>query len=292
MKEKNMIKFGDYNLMKVKREATFGLFLDKETGSTSDDILLPLGSIVGEKPKVGDEVEVFIYKDSKDRPIATMKKPKVTVDNLAILKVVSVAEFGAFLDFGLERDILVPRGEMKYNMEPETEYLVFVYEDKTGRLAASTAVDRYLDTAPTDEFKVGDVVTGIVYDKQTNGTLEVAINDKYKGIILKNEYFTDIYPGDRVTGTVKKILEDGRLSFTPRKKMIEEKEELSDTILSYMKKNNGSMPYSDKSTPQEIKAKFNSSKNYFKIALGNLMKKGLITQDEKGTHLKEVKDVK
>jgi len=290
MKEKNMIRFGDYNTMKVKREAAFGLFLDRETGNTSDDILLPLGNVVGEKPNIGDEVLVFIYKDSKDRLIATMKKPKVTVDNLAILKVVSVAEFGSFLDFGLERDILVPRGEMKYTMEPEKEYLVFVYEDKTGRLAASTEVGRYLEVFGEEECQVGDIVTGIVYDKQTNGTLEVAINDKYKGIILKNEYFTDINPGDRVTGTVKKILEDGRVSFTPRKKMIEAKEDLSETILAYMKDNNGSMPYSDKSTPQEIKTKFNSSKNYFKIALGNLMKKGLITQDEKGTHLKKEKE--
>lgn len=281
-----MIKFGDYNTMKVKREATFGLFLDRESGNTSDDILLPTGNIVGDRPSVGDEVTVFIYKDSKDRLIATMKKPKVTVDNLAILTVSSVAEFGAFMDFGLERDILVPKGEMKYPLLPGKEYLVFVYEDKTARLAASTEVGRYLELPAEDQFKVGDIVTGIVYNKQTNGTLEVAVEDKYMAIILQNEYFTDVNPGDRVTGTIKKILEDGRISFTPRKKMIEEKEELSDTILTYLKEHDGFMPYNDKSTPDEIKRQWNSSKNYFKISLGNLMKKGLIRQDEKGTYLK------
>ena len=281
-----MIKFGDYNTMKVKREATFGLFLDRESGNTSDDILLPTGSIVGDRPSIGDEVTVFIYRDSKDRLIATMKKPKVTVDNLAVLKVSSVADFGAFMDFGLERDILVPKGEMKYPLLPGKEYLVFVYEDKTGRLAASTEVGRYLELPAEDQFKAGDIVTGIVYDKQTNGTLEVAVDDKYMAIILKNEYFTDVNPGDRVTGTIKKILEDGRISFTPRKKMIEEKEELSDTILTYLKEHDGFMPYNDKSTPDEIKRQWNSSKNYFKISLGNLMKKGLIRQDEKGTYLK------
>lgn len=286
IKEKNMIKFGDYNTMKVKREATFGLFLDRESGNTSDDILLPTGSIVGDRPSIGDEVTVFIYRDSKDRLIATMKKPKVTVDNLAVLKVSSVADFGAFMDFGLERDILVPKGEMKYPLLPGKEYLVFVYEDKTGRLAASTEVGRYLELPAEDQFKAGDIVTGIVYDKQTNGTLEVAVEDKYMAIILKNEYFTDVNPGDRVTGTIKKILEDGRISFTPRKKMIEEKEELSDTILAYLKEHDGFMPYNDKSTPDEIKRQWNSSKNYFKISLGNLMKKGLIRQDEKGTYLK------
>lgn len=281
-----MIKFGDYNTMKVIREAAFGLYLDKETGNTSDDILLPNGNIVGETPKIGDEVEVFIYRDSKDRLIATMKKPKVTVDNFAVLTVSSVTDFGAFLDFGLERDILVPKGEMKYTMVPGNEYLVFVYEDKTGRLAASTEVGRYLDIAEVDHYEVGETVTGIVYDKQTNGTLEVALEEKYMAIVLKNEYFTDINPGDRVTGTVKRILDDGRISFTPRKKMIEAKEELSDKILAYLKEHDGFMPYNDKSTPEELKKQFNSSKNYFKVSLGNLMKKGLVRQDEKGTYLK------
>lgn len=280
-----MIKFGDYNELKVAREASFGLYLDKETGNTSDDILLPTGSIVGEIPKVGETVTVFIYRDSKDRLIATMKKPIVTVDNTAVLSVTSVTNFGSFVNFGLERDILVPQREMKFPLETGKEYLFFIYEDKTGRLAASTEVGRYLETPEEDLYKVGDTVSGIIYNKQTNGTLEVAIDDMYPGIVLVNEYFFNANPGDRISGTVKKILEDGRISFTPRKKMIEAKEELSDTILRYLEEHDGFMPYNDKSTPDEIKKKWNSSKNYFKIALGNLMKKGLIRQDEKGTHL-------
>ncbi len=287
-----MIKFGDYNVMKVKREATFGLFLDKETGNTSDDILLPTGSIIGDRPAIGDEVRVFIYRDSKDRLIATMKEPKVTVDNLAVLKVNQTTTFGVFMEFGLERDILVPQKEMNYPMEVGKEYLVFVYEDKTGRLAASTQVGRYLDVAEEGQFNVGDTVTGIIYGEQTNGTLEVAIDNKHMAIILKNEYFTELKPGQQVTGTIKKILEDGRISFTPRKKMIDAKEDLSDLILAYLDKHDGFMPYNDKSTPEEIKKQFKTSKNYFKIALGNLMKHGLITQDTKGTYLKEKEGTK
>ncbi len=214
-----------------------------------------------------------------------MKKPIVTVDNTAVLSVTSVTNFGAFVNFGLERDILVPQREMKFPLETGKEYLFFIYEDKTGRLAASTEVGRYLETPEEDLYKVGDTVSGIIYNKQTNGTLEVAIDDMYPGIVLVNEYFFNANPGDRISGTVKKILEDGRISFTPRKKMIEAKEELSDTILRYLEEHDGFMPYNDKSTPDEIKKKWNSSKNYFKIALGNLMKKGLIRQDEKGTHL-------
>ena len=281
-----MYKFGDYNTMKVKREATFGLFLDKETGNTSDDILLPTGNIIGDRPKIDDEVRVFVYRDSKDRLIATMKEPKVTVDNLAVLKVNQTTTFGVFMEFGLERDILVPQKEMNFPMEVGQEYLVFVYEDKTGRLAASSQVGRYLEVSETKEFTIGDTVSGIIYNVQTNGTLEVAIDDLYPAIILKNEYFTELKPGERVTGTIKKILEDGRVSFTPRKKMIDAKEDLSDTILAYLKAHEGFMPYNDKSTPEEIKKQFKTSKNYFKIALGILMKKGLISQEPKGTSLK------
>ncbi len=282
-----MIKFGDYNTMKVKREATFGLFLDRETGNTSDDILLPTGNIIGERPIIGDEIRVFVYRDSKDRLIATMKEPKVTVDNLAVLKVNQTTTFGVFMEFGLERDILVPQKEMNFPMEVGEDYLVFVYEDKTGRLAASSQVGRYLEVPEEGQFNIGDTVTGIIYGIQTNGTLEVAIDDLYSAIILKNEYFTELKPGQRVTGTVKKILEDGRISFTPRKKMIDAKEDLSETILAYLKSHEGFMPYNDKSTPEEVKREFKTSKNYFKIALGNLMKKGLIIQDSKGTTLKE-----
>lgn len=284
-----MLKFGDYNEMTVKRAAAFGIFLDAQTGNTSEDLLIPNASIVGEKPKVGDKVRVFIYRDSKDRLIATMKEPAVTVNNLAYLKVSSISDFGAFMDFGLERDILVPIKEQKYPMMRESYYLVFVYEDKTGRLAASTEVDRYLENAPEDTYKLGDVVKGIVYGMQTNDSLMVAIDNKYRGVVLKNEYFTRILPGEVIEGKVKKLYEDGRIGFTPRKKMVEEKEDLSSKILEYMKRHNGFMPYNDKSTPEEIKEKFNTSKNYFKIALGNLMKKGLVIQDGKGTRLKEDK---
>jgi predicted RNA-binding protein (virulence factor B family) len=216
-----------------------------------------------------------------------MKEPKVTVDNLAVLTVNQTTTFGVFMEFGLERDILVPQKEMNYPMEVGEDYLVFVYEDKTGRLAASTQVGRYLDVAEEGQFNIGDTVTGTIYGEQTNGTLEVAIDNKYMAIILKNEYFTELKPGQEVTGTIKKILEDGRISFTPRKKMIDAKEDLSDIILAYLTKHDGFMPYNDKSTPEEIKKQFKTSKNYFKIALGHLMKHGVITQDSKGTHLKE-----
>ena len=282
-----MIKFGDFNELEVIREADFGVYLDGKTDSTSDDILLPNGNIVGDRPSIGDIVNVFIYKDSKDRFVATMNEPKIIVDTIAFLEVTDEADFGMFLDIGLERDLLVPRGEMNYEMEVGKKYLVFVYEDKTGRLAASTKIDRYLDEPLEGMFEVGQEVTGTVYDVQTNKTLEVAIDNKYKAIILENEYYTNIQPGDSVTGTIKKILEDGRVSFTPRKKMVDAREILSDAIMKELKDSGGSIPYNDKSTPDEIRKKFKTSKNYFKIALGNLMKQDHIYQDVKGTNIKE-----
>lgn len=281
-----MIKFGDFNELEVIREADFGVYLDAKTDSSSDDILLPNGNIIGDRPAIGEYINVFIYKDSEDRFIATMKKPKITVNSLALLEATDEVDFGVFLDMGLERDLLVPRSEMNYEMKVGKKYLVYAYEDKSKRLAATTKIDEYLDLALEDMYELGQEVTGTVYDVQTNNTLEVAIDNKYKAIILENEYYTNIQPGDSVSGTIKKILEDGRISYTPRKKMVDAREILSDAIMKELKDSGGSIPYNDKSTPEEIRQKFKTSKNYFKIALGNLMKQGLIYQDSKGTHLK------
>lgn len=279
------MELGDFNNLKVVRTASFGVFLDAGTGNTSDDVLLPNGSIVGVPPKIGDEVRVFLYKDSKDRMVATMKEPLVTVGQMGHLKVTGLAEFGAFVDFGLERDILVPKSEMQGPMEVGRAYLVYIYVDKSKRLAATTDVDRILEPAPEGTYKEGDEVEGILYAIQTNGTLEVALEKRYQAIVLHNEYFETYQVGDVVRGAVKRILEDGRVSFTPRKRMVEAKKELSDVILQYLKEHGGSMPFNDKSTPEEIRRTFKTSKNYFKIALGNLMKQGRITQDGSGTHL-------
>ena len=183
-----MLKIGDYNTLKVDREKDFGFYLvDKESG---EDVLLPKSLAEGMNVEVGQEREVFIYRDSKDRPIATFKKPLAKVYDVAYLKVVHQGEFGAFIDFGLDRDIFVPLKEQRYKLRTGDKYLFYIYLDKTNRLAATTEVEDYIETADESVgFKVGDEVTAMVYSRTPSGTLNVAIDGKYKGLVLPNEYY-------------------------------------------------------------------------------------------------------
>lgn len=279
-----MIKIGEYNKLKIARKAEFGYFLDAGGSRTSEDVLLPTKSTGKSDLDIGDEVEVFIYRDSKDRPIATMKKPLAKVGDLAYLKVISSTRIGSFVDFGLERDILVPFKEKLYELKDGKSYLFYVYLDKTDRIAATTDVDRYLDIA--EQYSVGDHVKGTVYGFQTNNSAHIAIDNLYKGVILSSEYFTDLEPGAVLDLTVIKVYEDGKLGLSPRKAPKEQRLELQDVILEYLNNHNGFMPYNDKSSPEDIHAVFSTSKNNFKNSLGGLMKRGLITQDENGTKLK------
>ncbi|WP_123052893.1 S1-like domain-containing RNA-binding protein [Clostridium sp. JN-1] len=281
-----MIHIGKFNSLKIVRKASFGYYLDAGTGNTSDDILLPNGNVVDADIDVGDTVEIFLYRDSKDRLVATMKEPLAEVGDIAYLKVVSKTNIGAFVDFGLERDIFVPMKEQKYEIEKDNYYLFYIYLDKTNRIAATTDIDKYLENVEDDSYDIGSEVVGIVYGFQTNHTIMVAIDKKYRGIILKNEIFVDVKEGYELKLRVKKVYEDGKLGLTPRKKAVDERKSLEDDILNYLKKHEGFMPYNDKSSPEDIRKVFKESKNYFKNALGGLMKQDIVIQDEKGTFLK------
>lgn len=281
-----MYEMGKMNQMTVIREASFGYYLDSKTGNTDDDLLIPNGSLNGNKIKIGDTVSVFVYRDSSDRPIATMKQPKILVDEVKKLRVVGRNGSGAFIDMGLERDVFVPKKEQKYFITEGKEYLFKMYVDKSGRLAATTDVNGALDTAPPDEFKKDMEVKGTLYGVQTNGALMVAVNDLYKAYIPKSDFFEDLEMGSTVSAKIFKITEDGKLALTMRTSLKDERLELKEHILKELELNGGTIPYNDKSTSEEIREKFKTSKNYFKIALGNLMKIGKIYQDEEGTHLK------
>ncbi|WP_278599964.1 CvfB family protein [Clostridium tertium] len=280
-----MINIGKYNVLEVKREKEFGFYLGDEGRI---DVLLPKSMTEDKEIQVGDKIEVFVYRDSKDRPIATFKKPLVTVGEVAYLKVVFQTEFGAFVDFGLDRDIFVPIKEQRFKLHTGSKYLFYIYVDKTGRLAATTDVENYLLNAQEEEmeFKVGEEVIAQVYSKSQGGTIHVAIDSKYKGIVLPNEYYMEVYPGTEMKLRIKKIYEDGVIGLTPRKTRLNEREQIQEDILKYLNKNGGFMPFNDKSNPEDIKATFNTSKNYFKMALGGLMKSGKIVQEEEGTRLK------
>lgn len=279
-----MIKIGEFNKLNVVKKVDFGYYLNNSERSNFDDILLPNKSILDAEINIGDVVEAFIYRDSSDRLIATLKKPFAKVGELAYLKVVSNTKIGSFVDFGLEKDILVPLKEQTYTLKEDQSYLFYIYLDKTERIAATTNIDRYLDTET--EYKIGDTVKGIVYGFQTNNSAMIAVDNLYKGVILHNQYFTTLHHGDILELNVNKIYEDGKLGLTPRKAPQVERTSLQETILEYLKEHDGFMPFHDKSSPEDIYKAFNTSKNYFKNALGGLMKRDLIVQDQNGTKLK------
>ena len=276
-----MIKIGEYNKLEVAKERDFGFFLKDEKGN---EILLPKALLNGVEVNLGDEVEVFTYMDSNNRPVATMKKPLIEVGKVAYLEVVHQNDFGAFCNMGLERDLFIPMKEQRFKLLVGKKYLFYAYIDKTGRLAATTDVDDYLDQG--EGFNVDDEVEVISYGKGSSTTIKVAVNGKYRGIILGNEHIETIYPGQVLKARVKRIYEDGTIGLTTRKKRLDARSEIKELILDYLNENGGVMPYNDKSNPEEIREIFKTSKNYFKMALGGLMKEGLIEQTPEGTKLK------
>lgn len=277
-----MIEVGKYNKLVVSKERDFGFFLKDERG---EKVLLPKSLLDGNTINLDDEIEVFVYLDSSDRRVATMKKPIITVGEVGYLEVVSQSSFGAFCNNGLEKDLFVPIREQRFKLLDGKKYLIHAYIDKTGRIAGTTEVDGYLDVAEEGSFKVDDVVSCITYARSGGETLKVAIDGKYRGIILGNEHDEVIYPGDTVEARVKRIYEDGVIGLSTRKKRLDAREEIKEKILSYLKKNNGFMEFNDKSNPEDIKREFKTSKNYFKMALGGLMKEGRIEQGPEGTKL-------
>ncbi len=280
-----MIKIGDYNNLCVKRKTDFGYFLDGKTDNSKDDILLHKKLANKNKLEIGYFVNAFIYIDSEGRKTATLIPPKAKVNEINYLKVVAHTKIGSFIDVGLQKDILVPFKAKTYDIEKGNRYLFYIYLDKTGRLAATTDIDPYLET--NHNYKIGDTVSGIVYGFQTNNSANVCVDKKYVGVILHNEYFTKLKEGDILEELkVIKIYEDGKLGLTPRKERKEELDNLEVSILSYLEGNDNFMRFNDKTSPEEIETVFNTSKKNFKRALGVLMKKDIIYQDENGTYKK------
>lgn len=271
-------------MMKVTRCTNQGYYLSLADIGESQGILLLKSRAMGQELNVGDEVSVFIYMDSDDKITGTLNPPKCTVGSIAYLEVVSVTRIGAFIDIGIDKDILVPIKEQKYKLEAQNQYLFYMYVDKTGRIAATTYIEKYLENSQC--YRVGDEVTGVCYGFQTNGSAMIAVDNKYRGVILKNEYFNTIKPGDKLILRIKKFYEDDKMALTPRKAAIDERLGLQDVILDYLKDHEGFMPYNDKTSPEVINNIFHQSKKYFKNALGGLMKQRLITQDDEGTYLK------
>lgn len=279
-----MANMGKVQTLKVARISEMGAYLDAETDDSNDDILLPNNQIE-EEYEVGDEVEVFVYRDSEDRIIATRKKPLVQVGELALLEVKDTTEIGAFLDMGLEKDILLPFKEQKYKVYSGKKYLVRVYIDKSDRLTASTFVSKLLST--DSPCKIDEWVNGVIYSVNDEFGALVAVDNKYKGLIPKSECYERMEVGQEVNCRVMKIKEDGKLDLSTRKVAYKQMDSDAEMILAKIKKYNGILPLNDKSKPEDIKYKLKISKASFKRAIGRLLKEDKIIQTEKGIELKE-----
>lgn len=275
-----MAEIGKYNTLKVVKTVDFGVYLD---GGGQGEILLPT-RYVPENTDVDDELEVFIYLDSEDRIIATTEEPYATVNEFAFLEAKAITSVGAFLDWGLPKDLFVPFREQKTKMEEGESYVVYIYFDlESRRIAASSKLEKFVDNIPV-EYEEEQKVELLIANKTDLG-FRAIIEDAHWGMLYANEVFTPLSPGQRIFGYIKKIREDEKIDLSLYKPGYQQIDDTSETLLNYLKNNNGKIPLTDKSSPEEISNLFGISKKNFKKAVGNLYKRKLILIEEEGITL-------
>lgn len=277
-----MIEIGKINTLKVVKEVDFGLYLDG--GEAFGEILIPT-RYVPEDTEVDHYLDVFIYLDSEDRLIATTEEPYAQVGDFAFLKCVSTTSFGAFLDWGLPKDLLVPFSEQAHDMVEGLSYFVRVYlDEETERIVASAKTNQFLDNIPHD-FEEGDQVD-LIIGTPTELGMKVIVNGQFSGLIYHNEIFTPVKPGMRTIGFIKKIREDEKLDIALQEEGYAKVEGVAGEILDKIKKSGGYIELNDKSSPESIKHVFGISKKVFKKAIGALYKDRIITIEPEGIRLK------
>ena len=277
-----MIELGKIQKLRVIRITEIGVYLNAQDTKDHPDILLPKSQVpVG--TQVDDEIEVFVYNDSEDRMIATVKTPKVTLNNLAVLSVVEITRIGAFLDWGLEKDLFLPFKQQVGEVIKGNSYLVGVYVDKSNRLCATMKVYDLLSCE--SPYQENNQVKGIIYRITDDYGFFVAVENKYHGLIPHKEIYGNYKIGDTVEVRIKKIRPDGKLELSLRKQAFYQMEDDAQKIISELKSKGGVLPLNDKSTPDSIKSYLNMSKADFKRAIGRLLKEGAIKLTEEGIEL-------
>ena len=273
-----MIKVGTYNELKIVKEVDFGLYLDG--GQNFGEVLLPKRYVTDEM-NIGDNITVFLYFDSEDRLIATTQKAKAIAGEFTSLKVIDTNRAGAFLDWGLPKDLLVPFNQQKIAMKTGFGYVVYVYQDDISeRLLASSKLDRFLDKVPA-EYKVGEKVDLLIADRTDIG-FKAIINHKHWGVIFENDVFGDLGIGKKCKGYIRRIREDGKIDLSLTQTGYAKMDGLADRILLTLRQHDGFLPLSDKSTPDQIAKILKMSKGNFKKAIGQLYKNGDIVIADKG----------
>lgn len=276
-----MVKVGEYNTLKVMREVDFGIYLD----DGKEGILLPK-RFVPEGTKTGDELKVFLYHDGEDRLIATTQQPKGQVGDIVRLKAITVTKQGAFLDWGLMKDIFVPKSKQLSGMREGGEYLVRIYiDEQTGRVAADEKIERTLSNENLTVKEMDEVDLTIL--RGTDIGYFVIINNVHTGVLHFNEVYREIDMGDKFKGYIKKVYPDNKIDVVLGKPGYNRVEDETGKILRLLNENNGYLPYNDKSAPEDIYAFFGMSKKTFKMTTGSLFKQRKIIFTQTGIKLME-----
>jgi Uncharacterized protein conserved in bacteria len=277
-----MIRLGEKQDLTVVKTVDFGVYLASEE-EKEEKVLLPRKQ-VPEGTETGDVLQVFVYRDSKDRLIATTNEVKLTLGEVALLKVSQVGKIGAFLDWGLEKDLLLPFREQTKPVQEGEECLAALYIDKSNRLCATMKLYPYLKT--DGDYRKDDRVMGRVYEISRNFGAFVAVDDLYSGLIPIREMYGKIEVGDMVGARVTAVKEDGKLDLSIREKAYLQMGKDAEAVLDAIRSHNGVLPFNDKAAPEVIKSQMQMSKNEFKRAVGHLLKENRIIIGEKSIRLK------
>ncbi len=265
-------------MLTIVKKVDFGVYLAKEQEADPEEKVLLPRKEVPENVQPGDEIEVFLYRDSKDRMIATVRQPKLSLGEVAVLRVKENGKIGAFLDWGLEKDLLLPFREQVRKVRPGEECLVALYLDKSKRLCATMKVYHYLRT--DSPYEKDQKVTGTLYEISDNFGAFVAVDNCYSALIPKKEPLGNARVGDTVEARVTEVLKDGKLSLSLREKAYIQMNEDARKLLKLLEEQGGELPVGDKSSPEKIKELTGMSKNEFKRAAGNLYKQRLVQVKE------------
>ena len=267
-----MIRLGEKQELTVVKKVEFGVYLSPEEGS-DEKVLLPAKQVPS-GTSLGSTIEVFIYKDSSDRLIATTNTPKIMLGDVRVLRVKETGKICAFMDWGLEKDVLLPFREQTRKVSKGEDVLCALYIDKSGRLCVTMNVYPYLLT--NSPYSKDDKVIGTVYELSDNFGAFVAVDDIYSGLIPKKELYGNVNIGDRVDARVTSVKDDGKLNLSLRDKAYLQMDTDAEKLMEMIEKNGGSIPFTDKASPELIREKTQMSKNEFKRAVGRLLKEGKI----------------
>lgn len=276
-----MIELGKIQTLEIVKFTDFGAYLSDERGS-EEKVLLPIKQLP-EGAQLGTKIEVFVYRDSKDRLISTVKTPYITLGQAAKLKVNDVTSIGAFLDWGLEKDLFLSFKEQTTRVKPGQSYMVALYIDKSNRLAATMKVYKYLPTG--EGYEKDQLVSGTVYEISDKFGVFVAVDDKYQGLIHKNEVHTKLSIGDVVEARITSVKEDGKIDLSLNKKSYLQMDDDAEKILRVIEEFDGVLPFNDKASPEVIEREFGMSKASFKRAVGRLYKERKIEIGEKSIRI-------